>query len=84
MAVDTLLLAVLATRSKYKALASAVPKETLGAQTGWLLDAYGKFFEQNKKKERVDFDVLATMVRLKLDETAAGPALALVEAEQLF
>uniref|UniRef100_A0AB39CBS5 DNA helicase n=1 Tax=Klebsiella phage vB-Kvc-Y10 TaxID=3236922 RepID=A0AB39CBS5_9CAUD len=80
MAVDTLLLAVLANRSKYKALASAVPKETLGAQTGWLLDAYGKFFEQNKKKERVDFDVLATMVRLKLDETAAGPALALVEA----
>ena len=77
---DKLLLVCLANRNRYKALFKSVPLETVGTTTAWLLKSYGTFFERNPKKQEVDFDVLRTMVRLKLDnEEAATPALKLID-----
>lgn len=80
---DKLLLATLKSRTRYKALFSNVPLETVGTSTAWLLRAYGTFFEKNPKADVVDFDILRTMVRMKMDnEEAATPALRLIDGAE--
>lgn len=76
---DNILLAVLADRNRYKALISAVPMDEVGTSTKWLLNAFKSYFDKHPKKQSVDYDVLATMVRLKLEGDAATPALQLIE-----
>lgn len=77
---DKLLLATLANRNRFKALRSAVPMDEVGTSTKWLLTSFGTYFEKHPKAQTVDFDVLETMVRLKLDGDAGAPALKLIEA----
>ncbi|QOC54212.1 putative DNA helicase [Aeromonas phage Atoyac13] len=76
---DSLLLAVLSDRNRYKALISAVPMDEVGTSTKWLLNSFKSYFDKHPKKNTVDYDVLATMVRLKLEGDAATPALKLIE-----
>ena len=78
--IDKILLSALSTRSRYKALRKSVPDEAVGTQTAWLLTAFGKFFDNNPKADKVDFDVLATMVKLKADKDTVGPVLKMIEA----
>ncbi|QOC54399.1 putative DNA helicase [Aeromonas phage Atoyac15] len=76
---DSLLLATLSDRNRYKALISAVPMDEIGTSTRWLLSSFKSYFDKHPKKNSVDYDVLATMVRLKLEGDAATPALKLIE-----
>lgn len=80
MSFDKNLVAVLADRTRYKALAKQVPMDSLGQQTEWLLKAYGTFFDKNPDSKHVDFDVLRTMARLKLENQENAPVLALIDA----
>lgn len=77
---DKLLLQTLSSRNRYKALFKSVPLETVGTSTAWLLKSYGAFFDKHPKAQDVDFEILKTMVRLKMDnEEAAQPALKLID-----
>lgn len=77
---DKLLITCLSNRNRYKALYRSVPQETIGTSTAWLLKSFGTFFDKNPKAQDVDFDVLKTMVRVKMDnEEAATPVLKLID-----
>ncbi len=80
MSFDRMLVAVLADRTRYKALIKQVPTDTLGQQTEWLLKAYGAFFNANPDARHVDFEVLKTMARLKLENQENAPVLNLIDA----
>lgn len=80
MSLDKVLLSTLSNRSRYKALIDAVPMDQMGTQTAWLLKSYGTFFDKHKGIQDVDFDMLRTMVRLKVEGEAATPVLALIDA----
>lgn len=82
MSLDKVLLSTLSNRSRYKALIDAVPMDQMGTQTAWLLKSYGTFFDKHKGIQDVDFDMLRTMVRLKVEGEAAAPVLALIDAAQ--
>ncbi|CCI88399.2 DNA helicase, phage-associated [Yersinia phage phiR8-01] len=76
---DSVLLAVLSNRNRFKALASAVPIDEVGTSTKWLINSFKSYFDKHPKVQDVDYDVLSTMVRLKLDGDAATPALKIIE-----
>ena len=63
---DKLLLHVLADKTKYRLMKDSIPEDTIGATTTWLLNWYGAFFNQNPKAKQVDFDGLASLIRLKV------------------
>lgn len=76
---DHNLVATLAERNRYKSLIGAVPLNELGTTTKWLLNSFGKFFNDNPKAKEVDYSVLETMARLKLDGEESSPVLKLIE-----
>lgn len=76
---DHNLIATLSDRNRYKSLISAVPMNEMGTTTKWLLDSFGKFFSDNPKAKTVDYSILETMARLKLDSEKASPVLKLIE-----
>lgn len=81
MSLDRILLATLSNRTRFKALHPCIPMDDMGTSTKWVIGAYKTFFDKNKDADNVDFDVLVSMVKLKMkDSDAAGPALSLVEA----
>lgn len=75
---DHNLIATLADRTRYKAYISAVPMDELGTTTKWLLTSFGKFFQENPNAKEVDYSILETMARLKLDNAEGSPVLALI------
>lgn len=79
---NNIMLAVMADRSRYKALISAVPMDAMGTQTKWLLESYGTFFTRNPEAKAVDFEVLRTYVAMKLEGEAAAPTLKLISAAE--
>lgn len=62
---DKLLLSVLRERSKFHTLLSSVPQDMLGTTTQYMLGAYRSYFEAFPDSTYVNFDTLATHVRLK-------------------
>lgn len=76
---DKLLVATLANRSRYKALAKQVPLDDVGTSTAWLIKSFGAVFDKNPKMQELDYDVLETMARLKLDNQESAPVLALID-----
>ncbi|AZF88078.1 DNA helicase [Pectobacterium phage Arno160] len=76
---DKLLVATLANRSRYKALARSVPYDDVGTSTAWLIKSFGSFFEKNPEAQDVDYDVLRTMARLKLEGEDSAPVMALIK-----
>lgn len=76
---DKLLIACLANRSRYKALAKSVPHDDIGTSTSWLVKSFGKFFDQNPESQDVDYDILRTMARLKMEHQDSAPVLALID-----
>lgn len=77
---DRILLSVLADRYRYKQLIGEVPVDDLGTSMQWLVKSFGTFFERNPESKVVDYDVLESMVRLKMEGDVATPALQLIES----
>ncbi|AVI05043.1 DNA helicase [Salmonella phage vB_SpuP_Spp16] len=75
---DHNLVATLADRTRYKAYISAVPMDELGTTTKWLLNSFGKFFQDNPNAKQVDYSILETMARLKLDGEESSPVIKLI------
>ncbi|QQM15459.1 DNA helicase [Kosakonia virus Kc318] len=76
---DKLLVATLADRTRYKALVKQVPMGEMGTSTEWLIKAFGTFFDRNPEAKQVDYDVLRTMARLKLENQESAPVLTLID-----
>lgn len=75
---DKLLVATLSNRSRYKALAKSVPHDDIGTSTSWLIKSFGAYFDKNPESQDVDFAVLETMARLKLEHQDSAPVIALI------
>ena len=76
--IDKLLVATLADRTRFKALSKQVPMGEMGTSTEWLIKAFGTFFDRNPEARQVDYDVLRTMARLKLENQESAPVLTLI------
>lgn len=79
MSFDKLLVATLSDKTRYKSLIREVPINEIGTSTAWLLKSFGTFFERNPEARQVDYDVLRTMARLKLEHQEAAPVLTLID-----
>ncbi|APU00352.1 DNA helicase, phage-associated [Yersinia phage phi80-18] len=76
---DKLLIACLSNRSRYKAMSKSVPMAEIGTSTAWLIKSFGTVFDRNPEMQDMDYDILETMARLKLEGQESAPVLALIK-----
>ena len=66
---DKLLLSVMRERGKYNSLRHAIPDDTMSQTTGYMLRAYGSYFDAFPDSDYVDLETLGTHIRLKTGST---------------
>lgn len=77
MSVDTHVLHALTERSRFTVLSPMVPAGMMSPYTNSILSWYGAFFKKLPDAQRIDFDVLKELIKLKSSKDPDGAALAI-------